>query len=274
MPVPLSPHSCDHTCRDVTAEDRRDTAEASPPLQVLRTKGELLGLRCEVLDVTGQSQEKERRSGTSHLSLQLRDQRDLWVQRAVTDPPVALRSRLHTQPVLWGGPGAQEDGRSWARTLPLRAGWAPLTWPLPRQPVSSCLLSQSRRHTHPRAPMGKGLHSSFTEEQARCPAQAEGRATARPAPENTSEPTAPPHGDKPGHTCEPLPSRTTDAETAPTAGWQAPAGAAGGRVQLEGSPASLGATCPEWIPLSQQICLNNTGFSDCNPLNETGVRVF
>ena len=94
----------------------RDTAEASLPLQVLQRKGELLGLRCEVLDVRGASQEEDRRSGTSHLSLQLRDQRDLRVQRAMTDPPVALRSRLHTQPVLWGGPGAREDGRSWART--------------------------------------------------------------------------------------------------------------------------------------------------------------
>lgn len=195
----------------------------------------------------GQSQEKERRSGTSHLSLQLRDQRDLWVQRAVTDPPVALRSRLHTQPVLWGGPGVQEDGRSWARTLPLRAGWAPLTWPLLRQPVSSCLLSQSSRHTHPRAPMGKGLHSSFTEEQARCPAQAEGRATARPAPENTSEPTAPPHGDKPGTHASPSRAEPRTQRQHQRQDGRRPQG-------LPGAGSSWKARRPHWEPRAHSGC--------------------
>lgn len=47
-------------------------------------EGELLGLRCEVLEVSGESQQEDRRSGTSHLSRQLRDQRDLWVQKTMT----------------------------------------------------------------------------------------------------------------------------------------------------------------------------------------------
>ena len=109
-------------------------------------------------------------------------------------------------PLLYRASSRARTRHCCRRSLPLGAGWAPLTWPLLRQPVSSYLLSQSSGHTHPRAPMGKGLHSSFTAEQARCPAQAEGRTTARPAPGNASEPTPPPHGDKPGHTLETLPS--------------------------------------------------------------------
>lgn len=60
VPESLSLHSCDHTCRDVTAEVQgaQDTAEASPPLQVLQTKGELLGLRCEVMDVTESGEDR------------------------------------------------------------------------------------------------------------------------------------------------------------------------------------------------------------------------